>query len=173
MGRTRPEEKGEISGRIARPRTDESSGPARLHGRQPAAAATIREPATATSPGSSRQDDRTEGSRPMGSLVLYMSMSLDGFIAGPGDSRGNPFGTKGHWLGDGGEDLHRAGMPAGARAGRAGDPAGPGPVRPGATVLRHSRARPHRTRAGPGARVAQRSAPSLRGAVRVNPPIRP
>ncbi len=205
----------------------------------------------------------------MGSLVLCMSMSmsLDGFIAGPGDSKGNPFGTKGHrlheWLGDGGEDLsgfrpgdepsqtvfaemmstgavitgrrtgdfvgywggdhhdgvpifvptHRvpASMPPGdvrfvtdgiescagqakaaagdrdvmlhgaytareclrARAGRAGDPAGPGPVRPGTTVLRHSRARPHRTRAGPGARVAQRSAPSLRGAVRVNPPIRP
>jgi dihydrofolate reductase len=45
----------------------------------------------------------------MGSLVLSMSMSLDGFIAGPGDSKGNPFGTKGHrlheWLGDGGEDL--------------------------------------------------------------------
>jgi dihydrofolate reductase len=43
----------------------------------------------------------------MGSLVLYMSMSLDGFIAGPGDDMDNPFGTQGHllhkWLGDGGE----------------------------------------------------------------------
>ena len=43
----------------------------------------------------------------MGRLVLYMSMSLDGFIAGPGDNKDNPFGTKGHrlheWLGDGGE----------------------------------------------------------------------
>jgi dihydrofolate reductase len=37
-----------------------------------------------------------------------MSMSLDGFIAGPGDTKDNPFGTRGHrlhkWLGDGGED---------------------------------------------------------------------
>ena len=45
----------------------------------------------------------------MGRLVLYMSMSLDGFIAGPGDSQDNPFGTRGHrlheWLGDGGEDV--------------------------------------------------------------------
>ncbi len=45
----------------------------------------------------------------MSRLVLYMSMSLDGFIAGPGDNRDNPFGTKGHrlheWLGDGGEDV--------------------------------------------------------------------
>ncbi len=42
-------------------------------------------------------------------LVLYMSMSLDGFIAGPGDNKNNPFGTKGHrlheWLGYGGEDV--------------------------------------------------------------------
>jgi dihydrofolate reductase len=41
----------------------------------------------------------------MGKLVLYMSMSLDGFIAGPGDTKDNPFGTNGHrlheWLGDG------------------------------------------------------------------------
>src|SRR5437899_10122721 len=63
-------------------------------------------------------------------------------------------------------------MPAGTRAGRRGDPADPGPVRPGPTAFRRSRARPHRARAGPGARVAERSAPSLRGAVRMNPPIR-
>lgn len=41
-------------------------------------------------------------------LVLYMSMSLDGYIAGPADTRENPFGTKGHrlhkWLGNGGEE---------------------------------------------------------------------
>ncbi len=45
----------------------------------------------------------------MSRLVLYMSMSLDGFIAGPGDNKDNPLGTKGHrlheWLGDGGEDV--------------------------------------------------------------------
>ena len=45
----------------------------------------------------------------MGRLVLYMSMSLDGFIAGPGDNKDNPSGTNGHrlpqWLGDGGEDV--------------------------------------------------------------------
>lgn len=43
----------------------------------------------------------------MGRLVLYMSMSLDGFIAGPGDNKDNPFGTNGHrlhaWLGGGEE----------------------------------------------------------------------
>lgn len=45
----------------------------------------------------------------MGNLVLYMSMSLDGFIAGPGDDKDNPFGTGGQrlheWLGGGGEDV--------------------------------------------------------------------
>ena len=50
----------------------------------------------------------------MGSLVLYMSMSLDGFIAGPGDTQDNPFGTNGHrlheWLGAGaGPDGFRPG----------------------------------------------------------------
>jgi len=46
----------------------------------------------------------------MGRLVLYMSMSLDGFIAGPGDVMDNPFGTGGQrlhdWLGDGGADVN-------------------------------------------------------------------
>jgi dihydrofolate reductase len=41
----------------------------------------------------------------MGSTVLYMSMSLDGFIAGPGDTADNPFGDQGErlhkWLGAG------------------------------------------------------------------------
>jgi dihydrofolate reductase len=45
----------------------------------------------------------------MGRLVLYMSTSLDGFIAGPGDDKNNPLGTNGRrlheWLGDGGEDA--------------------------------------------------------------------
>jgi dihydrofolate reductase len=50
----------------------------------------------------------------MGRLVLYMSMSLDGFIAGPGDTKDNPFGTNGHrlheWLGHGeGADGFRPG----------------------------------------------------------------
>jgi dihydrofolate reductase len=49
--------------------------------------------------------NRTERSRALGRLVLYMSMSLDGFIAGPGDSADNPFGDNGQrlheWLGDG------------------------------------------------------------------------
>src|SRR6266568_5075286 len=64
-------------------------------------------------------DDRTERSTPMGRLVLYMSMSLDGFIAGPGDTNDNPFGTDGQrlheWLGDGGEDVsgYRPGDEAG------------------------------------------------------------
>jgi dihydrofolate reductase len=48
----------------------------------------------------------------MGRLVLYMSMSLDGFIAGPGDTNDNPFGTGGQrlhkWLGRG-EDGYRPG----------------------------------------------------------------
>ncbi len=41
-------------------------------------------------------------------LVLYMSMSLDGFIAGPEDTKDNPLGTNGNrlhkWLADGGGD---------------------------------------------------------------------
>ena len=45
----------------------------------------------------------------MSRLVLSMSMSLDGFIAGPGDTKDNPFGTGGQrlhkWLGPGGEDV--------------------------------------------------------------------
>lgn len=54
----------------------------------------------------------------MGRLVLYMSMSLDGFIAGPGDTKQNPFGTNGHqlheWLGHGeGADGFRPGDEAG------------------------------------------------------------
>jgi dihydrofolate reductase len=44
----------------------------------------------------------------MGRTVLYMSMSLDGFIAGPGDTKDNPFGDRGQrlheWLATGGED---------------------------------------------------------------------
>jgi dihydrofolate reductase len=48
----------------------------------------------------------------MGRLVLYMSMSLDGFIAGPGDVKDNPFGTGGQrlhdWLGDAEDGLRPA-----------------------------------------------------------------
>ncbi len=57
----------------------------------------------------------------MGRLVPYMSMSLDGFIAGPGDNKDNPFGAKGHrlhqWLGGGGEGV--SGFRAGDEPGRA------------------------------------------------------
>lgn len=45
----------------------------------------------------------------MSKVVRCMSMSLDGFIAGPGDSQDNPFGADGHrlhaWLGDGREGV--------------------------------------------------------------------
>ncbi len=41
----------------------------------------------------------------MSATVLYMSMSLDGFITGPNDDRGNGLGVNGHrlhdWLADG------------------------------------------------------------------------
>jgi dihydrofolate reductase len=41
----------------------------------------------------------------MSATVLYMSMSLDGFITGPNDDRGNGLGVDGHrlhdWLADG------------------------------------------------------------------------
>ena len=44
----------------------------------------------------------------MPATVLYMSMSLDGFIAGPDDGPGNGLGDDGHrlhaWLADGGVD---------------------------------------------------------------------
>ncbi len=63
-------------------------------------------------------------SRQMSRLVLYMSMSLDGFIAGPGDTQDNPFGTNGH-------RLHAGWAPAArtwATSGR-----GRGPARPCST----------------------------------------
>src|SRR5918992_4432889 len=42
----------------------------------------------------------------MGATVLYMSMSLDGFVAGPNEGPGNG-------LGDGGERLHDWAIPGG------------------------------------------------------------
>jgi dihydrofolate reductase len=45
----------------------------------------------------------------MSRLILYMAMSLDGFIAGPGDDKGNPAGAGGmrlmEWLGGGGPEV--------------------------------------------------------------------
>jgi dihydrofolate reductase len=53
----------------------------------------------------------------MSATVLYMSMSLDGFIAGPNEGPGNG-------LGDGGERLHEW-VFAGAGAGESGMPSRP------------------------------------------------
>ncbi len=48
----------------------------------------------------------------MSRLILYMAMSLDGFITGPGDDKGNPAGVGGmrlqEWLGDGGPEVAKA-----------------------------------------------------------------
>ena len=45
----------------------------------------------------------------MSRLILYMAMSLDGFITGPGDEQGNPAGVGGmrlmEWLGKGGPEV--------------------------------------------------------------------
>jgi dihydrofolate reductase len=45
----------------------------------------------------------------MSRLILYMSMSLDGFITGPGDDKENPAGVGGmrlqEWLGGGGPEV--------------------------------------------------------------------
>jgi dihydrofolate reductase len=45
----------------------------------------------------------------MSRLILYMAMSLDGFITGPGDDKENPAGVGGmrlqEWLGDGGPEV--------------------------------------------------------------------
>jgi dihydrofolate reductase len=45
----------------------------------------------------------------MSRLILYMAMSLDGFITGPGDDKENPAGVGGmrlqEWLGDGGTKV--------------------------------------------------------------------
>ncbi len=45
----------------------------------------------------------------MSASVLYMSMSLDGFIAGPGDDAGRGLGGRGErlhdWLGEGGDGV--------------------------------------------------------------------
>ncbi len=53
----------------------------------------------------------------MGNLVLDMSMSLDGFIAGPDDGPDNGLGVDGHclhaWLGDGSGDDPRSYRPDG------------------------------------------------------------
>ena len=53
----------------------------------------------------------------MGNLVLDMSMSLDGFIAGPDDGPDNGLGVDGHrlhaWLGDGTGDDPRSYRPVG------------------------------------------------------------
>ena len=50
-----------------------------------------------------------EPRRAMPRLILYMAMSLDGFITGPGDDKGNPAGVGGErlqeWLGDGGPEV--------------------------------------------------------------------
>jgi dihydrofolate reductase len=52
----------------------------------------------------------------MSATVLYMSMSLDGFIAGPNEGSGNPLGDDGHRLHDwlwGGEPAGPSGVPSG------------------------------------------------------------
>jgi dihydrofolate reductase len=52
----------------------------------------------------------------MSATVLYMSMSLDGFIAGPNEGPGNPLGDDGHRLHDwlwGGEPAGPSGVPSG------------------------------------------------------------
>jgi dihydrofolate reductase len=53
----------------------------------------------------------------MSSSVLYMSMSLDGYIAGPNDEPGNPGG-------DGFDRLHEWGVTAGGKVVRPSGPAG-------------------------------------------------
>ncbi|HYC82126.1 MAG TPA: dihydrofolate reductase family protein [Solirubrobacterales bacterium] len=56
----------------------------------------------------------------MSATVLYMSMSLDGFIAGPNEGPGNGLGDGGHrlheWVIGGGDDID-AGVEATRRAG--------------------------------------------------------
>jgi dihydrofolate reductase len=51
----------------------------------------------------------------MSSSVLYMSMSLDGFITGPNDSAGNGLGDDGHrlhaWMWTGQESTRSSGIP--------------------------------------------------------------
>lgn len=58
----------------------------------------------------------------MARLILYMAMSLDGFITGPHDDADNPAGINGmrlmDWLGDGGE----GGAAEGPKAFRPSDP---------------------------------------------------
>lgn len=53
----------------------------------------------------------------MTTLILYMSMSLDGFIAGPNDGEGHPLGQDGHrlhdWLRDAASTPSRTGLTPG------------------------------------------------------------
>jgi dihydrofolate reductase len=62
-----------------------------------------------------RQRPRNLGGNLMSATVLYMSMSLDGFIAGPNDGRGNGLGDHGRrlhdWLFTSGEASAPSGFP--------------------------------------------------------------
>ena len=55
----------------------------------------------------------------MSATVLYMSMSVDGFITGPNDGPGNGLGDDGQrlhdWLWTGGEDGGASGVPVARR----------------------------------------------------------
>jgi dihydrofolate reductase len=62
-----------------------------------------------------------QGEEPMSKTVLYMSMSLDGFVAGPNESPDNG-------LGDGGDRLHEWVFADGAEGDGSGVPAGPAGV---------------------------------------------
>ena len=90
--------------RAARRRHADDDGPGRLPGRGRCATST---PAASPTPSTASSACSIER-RPMSNSVLYMSMSLDGFITGPDDGPGQGLGAGGEvlhgWLGDGGGD---------------------------------------------------------------------
>ena len=83
----------------------------------------------------------------MPASVLYMSMSLDGYIAGPNDKRGNPggdgFGGRYEWYGD--PQPSGAGASTGVRG----------------TGLRNVRLRPRRHELCVGGSVTSRRATTV------------
>ena len=105
----------------------------------------------------------------MAHIRLDMTMSLDGYVAGPDDDRNEPMGLGGfrlfNWLDHRNEPGPHGDVYAEAQATRAviypGAVRRPGPARAGAAALRPPARRARRTRAGPPGAYAGGDAPAL------------
>src|SRR5439155_337286 len=91
----------------------------------------------------------------MSRVILYMAMSLDGFITGPGDGKENPAGVGGmrlmEWLGGGGSEVS-AWRPSDSQSQIVFDEMmSTGAVITGRPSVRRAPRQPQRARPGPGA----------------------